>query len=153
MRRYSPVAGFRAEGAFYSATGSANISHVDVRHIAAVAIRAMRGGGHEGKAYTLTGPEAITHDEIAAELSGVLGRSITYVSLPSSDLKAGMLAGGMPEELADRMVDLERYFREDSASGISEDVKLVTGESPRSFKDFLRETAATGVLDEGASTP
>ena len=137
----------RAEGAFYSASGDAKISHVDVRDIAAVAVQALSGGNHEGKAYTLTGPEAFTYDEIAGELTAALGRTITHVSLPPSDLKAGMLAGGMPEELADRMLDLERYFREDSASGISEDVKLATGSSPRSFQDYVRETAATGVLD------
>ena len=137
----------RAEGAFYSASGDAKISHVDVRDIAAVAVQALSGENHEGRAYTLTGPEAFTYDEIAGELTAALGRTITHVSLPPSDLKAGMLAGGMPEELADRMLDLERYFREDSASGISEDVKLATGSSPRSFQDYVRETAATGVLD------
>ena len=137
----------RAEGAFYSASGSAKVSHVDVRDIAAVAVHALTGADHEGKAYTLTGPEALTYEAIAGELSAALGRTITHVNLPPSDLKQAMLAGGMPEELADRMLDLERYFREDRASSISDDIKLVTGSNPRRFQDFLRETAATGVLD------
>jgi uncharacterized protein YbjT (DUF2867 family) len=142
----------RAEGAFYSASGNAKICHVDVRDIAAVAIRALTGGNHEGKAYTLTGPDALTYEEIAGEMSAALGRTITHVSLPPSDLKKGMLAGGMPEELADRMLDLERYFREDRASSISDDIKLVTGNNPRSFPDYLSEAAATGVLDVESGT-
>lgn len=142
----------RAEGAFYSASGDAKVSHVDVRDIAAVATQALTGGGHEGKAYTLTGPEALTYDEIADELSDVLGRTITHVSLPPSDLKQGMLAEGMPEQLAERMLDLERYFREDRASSISEDTELVTGNEPRSFRNFLRETVSSGVLDEENGT-
>ena len=137
----------RAEGALYSASGNAKIGHVDVRDIAAVAVHALTGGDHEGRAYTLTGPEALTYEEIAGELSAALGRTITHVSLPPSDLKRGMLASGMPEELADRMLDLERYFREDRASSIRDDIKLVTGNNPRSFRNFLRETAAKGVLD------
>ncbi len=137
----------RAEGAFYSASGNAKISHVDVRDIAAVAIQALTGGNHDGRAYTLTGPEALTYDEIADEMSAALGRTITHVSLPPSDLKQGMLAGGMPQILADRLLDLERYFREDRASSISDDIKLVTGRNPRAFRNFLRETAATGILD------
>lgn len=137
----------RAEGAFYSASGDAKISHVDVRDIAAVAVHALTGGDDEGRAYTLTGPEAFTYDQIAGELSAMLGRTITHVNLPPSDLKQGMLTGGMSEELADRMLDLERYFREGRASSISDDIKLVTGNGPRYFRDFLRETAATGVLD------
>jgi uncharacterized protein YbjT (DUF2867 family) len=142
----------RAEGAFYSASGNAKISHVDVRDVAAVAIHALTGGNHEGRAYKLTGPEALTYEEIAGEMSAALGRTITHVSLPPTDLKQGMLAGGMPEELADRMLDLERYFREDQASSISDDIKLVTGKNSRCFRDFIRETAATGVLDVEGGT-
>jgi hypothetical protein len=50
------------------------------------------------------------------------------------------------------MLDLERYFREDRASGISGDIRHVTGNNPRFFRKFLRKTAATGGLDgEGAT--
>ena len=58
-----------------------------------------------------------------------------------------MLGSGMPEPLADCMLDLERYFREGNASDISEDIKLATGSDPRRFKDYVREIAETGVLD------
>ncbi len=137
----------RAEGAFYSASGDAKIAHVDVRDIAAVAVQALTDDSHSGKAYELTGPDALSYDEVAAELSAATGRAIAHVSLPPADLKGAMLASGMPEPLADRMLDLERYFREDNASSISDDIKVVTGNSPRRFKDYVREIAGTGVLD------
>jgi uncharacterized protein YbjT (DUF2867 family) len=139
----------KAEAAFYSASGEAKISHVDVRDIAAVAVQALTEPNHEGKAYTLTGPEALTYDEFATELSKVLGRPISHVSLTPPDLKQGMLAEGMSEELADRMLDLERYFREDRASSITNDIKQVTGRNPRRFAQYVREAAATGVWDGG----
>ena len=139
----------RAESALYSASGQAKISHVDVRDIAAVAVKTLAERNHEGKAYTLTGPEALTNDEYATELSKVLGRPISHVSLSPSDLKSGMLAEGMPEELADRMLDLERYFREDRASRITDDIKRVTERDPRRFAEYAREAAATGVWDVG----
>lgn len=137
----------RAEGAFYSASGDAKISHVDVRDIAAVAVKALTDSNHNGKAYTLTGPDGLSYDELAAELSAATGRAIAHVSLRPADLKGAMLGSGMPEPLADRMLDLERYFREDNASSISNDIKLVTGDSPRRFKDYAREISGTGVLD------
>jgi uncharacterized protein YbjT (DUF2867 family) len=59
----------KAEAAFYSASGEAKISHVDVRDIAAVAVKALTEPTHAGKTYTLTGPEALTYDELANELS------------------------------------------------------------------------------------
>jgi uncharacterized protein YbjT (DUF2867 family) len=133
----------KAEAAFYSASGEAKISHVDVRDIAAVAVNALTEPTHEGKAYTLTGPEALTYDVLANELSKVLGRPINHISLSLSDLKNGMLAEGMPEGIVDRMLDLERYFREDQASRITDDIKQVTGRDPRRFAQYTRDCASS----------
>lgn len=137
----------RAESAFYSASGQAKISHVDVRDIAAVAVHALTESNHEEKIYTLCGPEALTYDEMANELSKALGRPISHVNLSPSDLQSGMLAEGMPEALVHRMLDLERYFREGRAGHITNDIKMVTGREPRRFADYVQETAATGVWD------
>jgi uncharacterized protein YbjT (DUF2867 family) len=143
----------RAEGAFYSASGDAKISHVDVRDIAAVGVKALTEPGHEGAIYQLSGPEALSYDEMAEELSRALGRVIRHISLPPADLKAAMLAEGMPEPIADRMLDLERYFHENHASRVTGDVKRVTGREPRRFADFARETAATGVWAVDVAQP
>lgn len=137
----------RAEGAFYSASADAKISHVDVRDIAAVAVAALTDKDHAGQAYNLTGPEAISYDELASALSSALGRTITHVSLPPDALKGAMMDGGMPEALADRMLDLERYFREGSATAICEDIERATGAKPRHFTDYIREIATAGVLN------
>ena len=142
----------KAEGAFYSASGQARISHVDVRDIAAVAVAALTAPGHEGKIYTLCGPEALTYDDIADELSKALGRDIHHISLPAADMKAGMLAEGMPGAIADRMLDLERYFREDRASRVTDDVLRVTGRAPKRFAEYARETAETGVWSDKVVT-
>ena len=112
----------RAESAFYSASGEARISHVDVRDIAAVAVHALTGTGHEGQAYELTGPDALTYDELAEALSLAVGRTITHVDLPPNELRYGMLDMGMPDEIADRLLDLERYFRSGEAARISGEV-------------------------------
>lgn len=141
----------RAEGAFYSASGEARISHVDVRDLAAVAVQALIGPDGQGKTYTLTGPEAMSYDDMAEELSRTLGRTIRHINLAPADLKAGMLAEGMPDAIADRMLDLERYFRENHASRITDDIRRVTGREPRRFAAYVRETAATGVWRAAAT--
>lgn len=133
----------RNEGVFYSASGEAKISHVDVRDIAAVAVKVLIESTHEGRAYTLTGPEALTYDELAIELSQVLVRPISHISLSPSDLRSGMLAQGMPEEIADRMLDLERYYREEQASGITNDIRQVIGRNPRRFSAYARDSASS----------
>ncbi|MEO0434819.1 MAG: SDR family oxidoreductase [Cyanobacteria bacterium J06656_5] len=132
----------KAESAFYSASGEAKIAHIDVRDIAAVAVKALTEPTHAGQAYTLTGPEALTYDELAQKLSVVLGRSISHISLPPEDLKHGMLAEGLPDAIADRMLDLERYYREDQASRITNDVQRVTGQESRQFTQYIRDYAS-----------
>lgn len=142
----------KAKSAFYTAADDARIGHVDVRDIAAVAVKALTEPGHEGKAYSLNGPEAFTYDQLAAKLSDALGRKIEHINIPPADLKGAMLAEGMPEVLADRLMDLERYYREGKAARDTSDIKRVTGRDPRSFADYARETAATGVWDKEAGT-
>ena len=109
--------------------------------IAAVAVRALMEPGHEGHAYTLTGPEALSYDELASELSKVLGRPIRHVSVPPADMKAGMLSMGMPEAIVDRLLDLDRFFLDDGASRITNDIMQVTGRNPRRFAQYARDVA------------
>jgi uncharacterized protein YbjT (DUF2867 family) len=131
----------RAEGAFTTASGDARISHVDVRDIGAVAVKALTGPGHERKGYTLTGPEALTYDDLAGELTRALGRATRHVRISPADLRAGMVAEGMPEPLADLLIDLERFYREDGASRVTKDVRQVTGREAGRFASYAREAA------------
>ena len=55
---------------------------VDVRDNAAVAAAALTRLGHEGRTYTLTGPAALTHAEMAAGLSEATGHPIAFVDVP-----------------------------------------------------------------------
>src|SRR5215813_10307534 len=60
------------QGKFFAAIGESKITAVDVRDIAAVAAAALTEDSHEGKTYNLTGPEALTHREMADKLSDAL---------------------------------------------------------------------------------
>jgi uncharacterized protein YbjT (DUF2867 family) len=142
----------KSQSAFYTAADDARIGHVDVRDIAAVAVKALTEPGHGGRAYTLNGPDAFTYDELAAKLSDALGRKIAHINIPPADLRGAMLSQGMPDVLADRLLDLERYYREGKAARDTSDIKQVTGRDPRSFDEFARQTAATGVWDQEAGT-
>lgn len=133
----------KSEGVFYSASGEAKISHVDVRDLAAVAVKAIREPGHEGKVYSLSGPEALTYDYIANELSNVLGRTISHINLSPSDLKNGMLAAGTPEWYADMLLDLEHHYREQRAGMITGDIKEVIGRDPIKFEQYARDYASS----------
>ena len=101
----------QSQGAFYSSIGDTRIAHVDVRDIAAVAVKVLTEPGHEGRAYTLTGPAGLTYSEMAAQLSSATGRQINYVDVGDADVKGALVGSGAPEAYADAFVDLLRFYR------------------------------------------
>lgn len=58
--------------------GKGKTSFIDVRDIGAAAAIALTQPGYENTAVPLTGSEALTYDEVAALMTEVLGRPITY---------------------------------------------------------------------------
>lgn len=131
----------RDHGAFYASVGDAKIAHVDVRDIAAVAAKALTEPGHEGKSYTLTGPDALTYDEIASKLSAASGRPIKYVSLGDPDIKAAMVGAGAPEGYADAYVDLQRFYRTGAGGRVTDEVRRLTGREARPFDQYATDHA------------
>lgn len=131
----------KAQGAFYQPAGDAKISHIDVRDIARVAALALTTSGHEGKAYELSGPRALSYDEAAEVLSGVLGKKVSYVAVSDDAARAGMLASGMPESYADHIIDLNRFYRSGAGSLVTSAVQDVTGRPPIAFEQFARDHA------------
>ena len=99
----------------------------------------LSSDGHGGKAYSLTGPEALTNAQVAGKLSRVLGRVIRYIDLPPADFKKSLLAAGVPEWSADALLDLLRLYREGGASLVDPAVEQLTGRKATSFDEFAAD--------------
>jgi uncharacterized protein YbjT (DUF2867 family) len=115
------------------------ISHIDARDVADVAVACLVGTGHAGRAYELSGAEALTWREIAGRLALALGRSVRYVPLSEADARAGMLESGVPAWLAEGLLDLSRYYRAGHAARVTDDVRAVLGRDPIAFDTFLQD--------------
>jgi hypothetical protein len=79
---------------------------------------------------------------MASVLTKALGRPIRHVKLSPRELKEGLLSSGIPDELAEKLLDLERFYREQKASRIANDIRQVTGRDPIRFEQFARDRAA-----------
>jgi len=132
----------KSQNAFYAAQASGAVSHIDVRDIGAVAVKVLADDGHERQAYALTGPEALTNDQLAEKLSRATGRTIRYVDLPPAELKKALLGAGMPEWSADALLDLQRLYREGKASLVDPAVERILGRRATTFDQFARDYAA-----------
>jgi uncharacterized protein YbjT (DUF2867 family) len=64
-----------------------------------VAVEALtKGREHENKAYSITGPEAVSNYEIANILSNIIDRKVTYVNISDDDARKAMKENGMQAE-------------------------------------------------------
>jgi uncharacterized protein YbjT (DUF2867 family) len=133
--------GFRssiaAKGQFFAPAGNASVSLIDVRDIAAVATAALTQTGHEEKIYDLTGPEALTHAEMACRFTTVLGKPVTFVDIPDGAMREALLGFGFPQWQADGLIEDYAHYRRGEAAAVSSSVQDVTGRSPGSFAAFV----------------
>ena len=130
-------------GTVYAPHGSGAQSVIDVRDIADVAAAIlMHPAAHAGKAYTLTGAQALTDAQMLATISAATGRKVTYVDVPESAAHQAMLDMGMPEIMIDWFMSLNHVIKQGWAAGITDDVQQLSGHAPRRFDDFVRENIA-----------
>jgi uncharacterized protein YbjT (DUF2867 family) len=133
------AATIKSQGAFYLPAGDARVAEIDCRDIASVAAVALTEDGHTGKAYELSGPEAMTYTERAKILSEVLGKPVAYVSTPDADWKKTMLGYGLPEWQVDGILDLLRYYKTGQSERVSPAVEEVTGVKPITYRQFAQD--------------
>jgi uncharacterized protein YbjT (DUF2867 family) len=128
-----------AKGMFFASIGEARVSLVDIRDIAALAAAALTEQGHEGKVYNITGPEALTHAEIAAQFSAVLRRDIRFINVSPEEMRQAVISVGFPLWQADGLIEDYAHYARGEAAAVSSDVQMVTGGAPRSFINFVRD--------------
>jgi uncharacterized protein YbjT (DUF2867 family) len=129
-----------AESRFFAPIGDAAVSAVDVRDIADVAAATLTEDGHQGATYTLTGPAAVTHAEMAAALGAALGREITFTDVPPEAF-AESLRGVLPPWQVEGLLEDYAHYRRGEAAAVSSAVADVTGRPPRDVAQFARDYA------------
>ena len=131
-----------ATGVLTAAMRDGRVAMVDARDVAAVAVAALTRPGHAGQTHVITGPEALTHEEVAAALAKASGRSVTYRDVPPAALRAQLLAAGTPAWLVDVRMEFTEVLREGFAAAVTDTVARTTGRPPRTFAAFADEYAA-----------
>ncbi|WP_375436536.1 SDR family oxidoreductase [uncultured Hymenobacter sp.] len=130
-----------AQGKFFAAIGEAKVSAVDVRDIAAAAVAALTEPGHENKIYNLTGPEALTHAQMAAQLAAALGKPVAFQDVPAEAMHAAVLEIGFPAWQAEGLMEDYAHYHRGEAATVATGVQEATGHAPRPFAAFAQEYA------------
>jgi uncharacterized protein YbjT (DUF2867 family) len=125
---------------------------IDADDIADVAVAALTGDAPAGRVYEVTGPRLLTFADAVGEIARATGRDIRYVPVSSQAFRTGLLEAGVPADFAGDLTALFAEVLDGRSSYLSDGVKLALGREPKDFKDYARETAATGVWDAAAVT-
>jgi len=137
----STIPSIDGSGTFYVNAGQARISMVDTRDVAAVAAAVLTEPGHAGARYDVTGPEALSYADVAAKLTSVLGRQVTYVSAPDDAVRQRLLGAGLNEWFANALVGLYQDYRRSGTSGyaaqVTGTVQRLTGRPASSLDNLL----------------
>lgn len=129
------------QGRFYAPIGDARVSLVDVRDIGEVAFACLTLPGHEGRIYNLTGPESLSHSDLAVTLSSLLSRDVQFVDVSEDALRHTLVELGMPEWQREGLIEDYAHYRRGEAAEISHDMVEVTGRPATSFAEFARLAA------------
>lgn len=127
----------RSQSAVYLPVGDGRSAVIDPADIGAVAVKALCEPGHEGRAYVLSGPEALTVGQQAASLGRYLGRTITHVDVPPEAARQAMLASGMPEAYVSGLLELHAATRAGQTALVTTTVRELLGREPNSFDAFV----------------
>lgn len=126
----------KATGQFYLPLGQAKQSTVDVRDLAEATVNVMTESGHENKVYELTGPESLSFYDVAAQLTEVTGKQVTYIPVPVDAAKQAMLYQGMPEWNAHVLAEIQELFATGKYDYVTNDLEALLGRKPTDFRQF-----------------
>ena len=130
------------EGKIYLPVGDGAVSHIDARDVAAAGVEALLGDGHAGQAYTLTGEVAHTNTEIAELFAHVLEKPVEYVDVPEVAVRASLEGAGVPEPLVSGFLESWALQKGGGGAAVTTTYRELTGRSPRSFAQFIRDHAS-----------
>ncbi|QKR99902.1 ergot alkaloid biosynthesis protein [Sphingomonas sp. CL5.1] len=127
------------EDAIYSATGDGRVAFISAEDIAAVAAAVLTDVDYPSGDLILTGPESLSHDEVAGMISESVGRTITHHKLSVAKLSDRIQKMmGLPADYATLLAELDGELA-GKAEPTTDVVATLTGRKPRRFADFVRD--------------
>lgn len=110
--------------------------------VAEVVVHALLHDGHERRAYTLSGPEALTHRQQAEAFARGLGRPIRFERLTYGQARAALIRDeGLPYDVAEYLLGYMAQHAEEPAD-VTPDFTEVTGRRGRTLAEWAADHAA-----------
>ena len=119
--------------------GHAKTSFIDTRDIGETAAVCLTESKYINQELELTGPEALTYDEIAKDMSHILEVKISYSKPSLFKFRRVMIKRGIPKDYVNVMVMLYLITQLGNAKKVTKTVEKVLKRPPRSIQEFISD--------------
>ena len=103
-----------------------------------MAAAVLTSDGHEGQAYDVTGPQALTAADLVTLASSTSGREVELVLVDDDAYASGLRAAGLPAPVAELLTSFGASTRGGFLSRVSPAVLDLTGRQPTALADLAR---------------
>ncbi len=122
----------------YLPAGLAKFTVIDAEDIGSVAAKVLiEPQNHINKSYELTNNETLTFAEMAKKISNGIGKTIKFIAPNLLQFFLTKRKENMPTMLILVMIMLHYFPRFQKTPKTTEWVKIITGQEPKSFDDFV----------------
>jgi NAD(P)H dehydrogenase (quinone) len=118
---------------------------VDLEDVATVAAKVLTESGHQGAVYELSGAEALTQIEVAAELSRGLGRPVQVELLSLGEWERGARAAGLGDYQVETLIKMFHYYEQYGLWGNPNTLTWLLGCQPTTFSAFVERCAGSAL--------
>lgn len=125
-----------ADSQLYLPQGRGKAAWVDANDVGEAAAKVLSGEGYEGKAFELTGPQALSAEEALAILDKELGHKYSYIDVPEDAARQTMENMKIPLWLVDGFMELHGLVKHGYSESLSNGVQEVLGRAPRSLREW-----------------
>ena len=119
--------------------GKGKTSFIDVRDIAAVAVKALTESGHSDRAYSLTGSEALDYYQVAEIFTEVLGKPILYKNPSILKFAISMYKRGLEPQFIAVMIGIYTTAKLGFAGKLTTDTQEILQRAPISMRQFVED--------------
>ncbi|MEV7132310.1 SDR family oxidoreductase [Arthrobacter sp. NPDC093128] len=131
----------RETGTLLGSAGEGRVASATRADYAAAIAAVLTTPGHEGRVYELSGDYAWTYEELASAFSTVLGRTVSYDSVSSTEHASALEAAGLDPATAGFLAALDGSIREDALALTTGDLARLAGRPTTPLLDGLRPLA------------
>lgn len=126
-------------GTIYLPTGNGKAALVLRDDIAEVCAKILATEGHENKIYNIANSVSVSFAEIAALLSEVSGKTVSYISPTADEFVNTLTQAGVPQEAVQGALGFSLAIQQGEFDQPSADIEMLTGRQPAPVKQYLQQ--------------